>query len=479
MTIKFEDYAGFQTKQLTAWNDLKLDSVKYLLYGGAAGGGKSYFLRWSAFGLGLYYFWRYDIRDFDIGLFCEDYPALKDRQITKIKKEFAPELGQLLETRDEGYIFKASPEYGGFKIMLRNLDDPAKYASVEFAAVFVDELTKNPLETFEDLRFRMRYPGIPFPKFVAASNPGSVGHGWVKKLWITPDPDYPDKEQVLFKYIPSRVYDNKYIADTYVTQLQSLPEKKRKAFLEGSWDVFAGQVFTEWSKNTHVVTPFEIPKEWNIYGALDLGWNKPFSAGWYAQSPDNRTYLIKELYGNSDWFEQKFGSPMTAKRLAKVLNAVSGKIGYIPQYWAADPAMWNKILRSGEVNINKQDVEGESYAEIMIRAGLKMVAGDNHRMNGLNRIREAFSTAPDGKPWYQMFETCYDTIRTYPNLVYDELKVEDVDTDGEDHCFDRDKYFFLSRPSPIYAKQERPTSLIQAAKLRAAHGLSQGDEDFI
>jgi phage terminase large subunit len=464
-SVRFEDYAGFQDRQLVAWNELKKPTNKYLLYGGAAGGGKSYFLRWAAFGLGLFYFWKYDIRDFTIGLFCEDYPTLKDRQITKIKKEFPPELGHLIESRDEGYLFQASPEYGGFKIFLRNLDDPAKYASVEFAGVFVDELTKNPLETFEDLRFRMRYPGIPIPKFVAGSNPGSVGHGWVKKLWIEPDPKNMDKEQDNFVYIPSLAKDNKYIDPSYVLQLEALPEAKRKAFLEGSWDIFAGQVFTEWHRNTHVVKPFNIPKEWNIYGAIDLGWNKPMAIGWYAQSPDDRTYLINELYGNADWFEMKFGKQLTLTRLTKVINAMSRKMGVHVNYWVGDPAMWNRIIREGEIK-KGQDVEGESYAEIMISAGLHLIAGDNNRANGLARYREMLSIASDGLPYYQVFEGCYDTIRTIPSLVYSQqtTKMEDVETDSEDHCYDRDRYLFMSRPSPIPNEIKKPKSQIERYK---------------
>jgi hypothetical protein len=476
-SIKFSEYAGFQDKQLLAWKTLQEDKYKYLLYGGAAGGGKSYFLRWAAFGLGLYFFWKYDIREFTIGLFCEDYPTLKDRQIIKIKKEFPPELGKLVETRDEGYIFQAEPEYGGFKILLRNLDDPAKYASVEFAAIFVDELTKNPVETFEDLRFRLRYPGIPIPKFVAGTNPGSVGHGWVKKLWIEPDPENPDMEQEKFVYIPSRASDNKFIDSSYIDQLKSLPEAKRKAFLEGSWDIFAGQFFTEWDRNAHVVKPFSLPEEWNCYGAIDLGWNKPFSIGWYVQTPDDRTYLIHELYGNADWFEQKFGYKLTLSRLVKIINLTSEKLGRNPQYWVGDPAIWNRILREGEIKAG-QDVEGESYAEIMINAGLKnLIAGDNNRANGWARYREMLSAAPDGKPWYQVFETCYDTIRTIPSLVYSTApsKVEDLDTDGEDHCADRDRYFFMSRPSPLYVKREKAKTKIQRYRERLA---SQREGDY-
>src|SRR3990167_6986463 len=157
ITMDFQQLAQFQLKQLEAWNKLFDNQCKYLLFGGAAGGGKSYFLRWAAMGLGMYYSAKYGIKNVPIGLFSEDYPTLKDRQIRRIKLEFPLKIGELREYRDEGLAFVAKNDL--FTILLRNLDDPSKYASAEFAAILVEELTKNPVETFDDLRFRLRYTG--------------------------------------------------------------------------------------------------------------------------------------------------------------------------------------------------------------------------------------------------------------------------------------------------------------------------------
>ena len=170
----------------------------FVLFGGAAGPGKSYWLRWALLEL-LLYWASQGHRGVRVGLFCEDYPTLRDRQIMRIKREFPLWLGTLKGSQDEGYGFFLRPEYGGGILSLRNLDDPAKYASAEFAAIGVDELTKNDRQTFDDLRFRLRWPGITHRPFLGGTNPGSVGHGWVRKLWV--DRDFTGDDERLNPYL--------------------------------------------------------------------------------------------------------------------------------------------------------------------------------------------------------------------------------------------------------------------------------------
>ena len=133
------------------------------------------------------------------------------------------------------------------------------------------------------------------------------------------------------------------------------------------------------------------------------------------------------------------------------------KAGEKYEYCVGDPSMWNKIIL-GE---NTKNDEGESIAEIMMNQGLIMRPGDNDRENGLARYREALAIGADRKPRYRVFSNCYDTIRTIPALVYDKTRVEDVDTDGEDHCYDRDRYYFMSRPVQSIKKDEKPKTKIQ------------------
>ena len=431
--IKFSELANFQSKQQEAAHTLFSDQCRYLLYGGAAGGGKSYFLRWAALGLVLYYTIKYNMRGVSIGLFSEDYPTLKDRQITKIKKEFPSWLGELKDTKSEGYAFKLRDEYGGGMILLRNLDDPSKYASVEFAAILVEELTKNKKETFDDLRFRMRYPGIEQNdiKFVAATNPGQIGHGWVKKLWVSPDPADYDIEQDKFKFVSAHVEDNSYIDAGYRIQLEALPERKRKALLEGNWDIFEGQYFTEFNKNIHTCRPFSPKKEFIRVGGLDWGSAAPFacliSAVQVVQLPDgrkfHRVWTFQEFYG-TDKHPEEWGRIMSK-------NTELNDIKWI---YCDNQIFGDEKSRSK--NIYKQFIDAdERYRTIMKKA-------TKDRVGGWQNMHKWLSIAPDGLPYWIITESCPNLIRTLPELIHDELKVEDVNTKGEDHAPDAARYMF-------------------------------------
>ena len=165
------------------------------------------------------------------------------RHVSKMEWELPKWLGIMKRGDNEYHL---APKWGEGVICLRNLDDPSKYASSEFAAIGVDELTKNDKKVFDNLRTRMRWPGVSNTKFIAGTNPGGKGHGWVKKKWMDKEHEEGEKEADLFFYIPATVYDNKEnLPQSYFTQLSGLPEKMRKAYLEGDWNLFEGQYFTE------------------------------------------------------------------------------------------------------------------------------------------------------------------------------------------------------------------------------------------
>lgn len=400
------------------------DEYKYPLFGGAKGGGKSYILRWGL--IRRLVKWASEghigVR---VGLFCEDYPALKDRQITKMAKEFPGWLGTLSDNNIEGMSYRLHPEFGGGIIALRNLDDPSKYASSEFAIGAVDELTKNKREVFDQLRSIIRWPGIEKTGLWSGTNPGEIGHEWVKKLWVDRNFSTEDPPGEQFKFVKSLPTDNPHNAQSYLSDLQRLPEKLRKAYWDGNWDVFEGQYFSEWDKEQHVVVPFTIPDTWKRFRAYDHGRENPACCSWYVLDYDGRVYKYRELYKRG----------LNVDELAEKISALSQGEQY--EYSVADPSIFANI---GYVD----KYGGQTIAETFAHYGIQWLPASNRRVDGWNLMHQYLYWDMHKKPKLQYFNTCIDSIRTIPALIHDEHRPEDVDTRGEDHAPDTDRYFLMS-----------------------------------
>ena len=228
---KFTELANFFPKQVEA--QLASKRFKFTLFGGSVGSGKSRWLRWMCVYWLIKYYAKYGIKGVRAGLFYENYPSLNDRHLSKVKFEFPAWLGKFNEAKHE---FTLAPEYGSGIIAFRNLDDPAKYLSVEFAVIAIDEINRNPKTTFDMLRSRHRWPGIKDVKFIAGCNP--LGEAWVKNMWVKRMFSPDEKEQYEFVFVPALPTDNPHLPAEYYKSLESLPENQRKAYLEGNWDAF-------------------------------------------------------------------------------------------------------------------------------------------------------------------------------------------------------------------------------------------------
>lgn len=229
--VKFSELTKFFPKQREALEASR--RFKFVLFGGSVGSGKSYWLRWSMIYWLIKFHAKYGLKGIRAGLFCEDYPALEDRHLSKVKFEFPEWLGTYNQQRHE---FTLAPEYGSGILAFRNLDDPQKYLSVEFAIMGIDEINRNPKATFDMLRSRLRWPGIKETKVLAGCNP--LGEAWVKNMWVKRMFPPEEKEQYEFVFVPALPTDNPHLPEEYFKSLESLPENQRKAYLEGNWDAF-------------------------------------------------------------------------------------------------------------------------------------------------------------------------------------------------------------------------------------------------
>jgi hypothetical protein len=395
---------------------------RYVLFGGPRGPGKSYWLRWTLLMYDLYLTLEHSLKGVRVGLFCEDYPSLQDRQIVKIKAEFPAWLGEVKSTITEGLGFYIKPRFGGGILSLRNLDDPSKYQSAEFAAIGVDQLEKNPYETFNTLRGSLRWPGVKHNPFGGTANPGGIGHLFVKQLWVDHNP--PPELAVLskeFKYIQALPKDNPYLPASYWEALETLPEPLRSAWLLGDWSIFAGQALSSWRPEKHVIPPRELPSHWPRWRSIDWGYAKPWCCLWWAKDPDlNRMYIYREAY------EVQLTDSQQA-RIIKEMTPPTEKISIT----YADPSMWAKKNVKNLVTSTAQEYQEE---------GVVLTRADNDRLSGKRKLDRALAPLPDGLPGLQVFNTCYNTVRTLPALPSDPNNPEDVDTRADDHPYDTLRY---------------------------------------
>jgi hypothetical protein len=229
----------------------------------------------------------------------------------------------------------------------------------------------------------------------------------------------------------------------YLRELESLPEKLKKAWLYGDWDCLEGAFFEEFKndpthytdrKFTHVIEPFAIPSHWKIYRTFDWGYNKPFSCAWWAVDYDGIVYRILELYGCTKTPNEgvKWTPPQVFSEIHKIETEHRWLRGKKIQ-GIADPAIWDAQT-------------GESIADVASKYQVYFTPGDHKRIPGWMQMHYRLAFDENGYPMMYIFSNCKAFIRTIPLLQYDEHKPEELDTDGEDHVADEARYFCMSRP---------------------------------
>jgi PBSX family phage terminase large subunit len=336
----------------------------------------------------------------------------------------------------------------GSEILFRYCDtekDVDRYQGTEVDVLFLDEATQLSKEQIEKIRACVR--GVNgFPKRTYYTlNPGGPSHGYFKRLFIDrrfEETEHPED----YAFIQALVTDNKALMEAqpeYIRSLEKLPPKIKAAWLEGRWDVYEGQFFEDFfdrpdhyldRQYTHVIEPFEIPDGWKIYRSFDWGYNKPFSCGWWAVDYEGVAYRILELYGCTKTANEgvKWTPPQVFAEIHKIETEHRWLKGKKIQ-GIADPAIWDAET-------------GESIADTAAKHQVYFTQGDNKRLAGWMQVHYRMAFDENGYPMMYIFNNCKAFIRTIPLLQYDEHKVEDLDTDGEDHVADEVRYFLMSRP---------------------------------
>lgn len=310
---------------------------------------------------------------------------------------------------------------GGFK----DEKDIDKYIGIEYDVIVIEELTQISKEKYEKLRGSLRTSKPNWrPRMYTSFNPGGIGHTWVKERYIVPFREDREKET---RFIPATYKQNPALNPEYIQYLESLEGDLGKAWREGDWDLFEGQYFAEWRRERHVVEPFTIPDGWFKFRSIDpSGRSGTTSCHWYAVDRDGNVYVYREHYGTGKDMDEH------AKEIAKESLDQNG-IQEPYKYTVIDGAAFAKA------GYSETGVEIYQRHEVGIQEPL--IAAAKERVIGWNVVHQYLRWDVHTRPKLRVFKTCYNLIRTLPELQHDMHDPEDVDSDGEDHAADELRYF--------------------------------------
>ena len=420
-----------------------------VLFGGAAGGGKSYGQLIDA----LIYALKYP-RSKQI-IFRRTYPELF-QSIIRASLELYPR---------DACEYKESKKYWQFKNgsiidfgYCQYENDVYQYQSAEYDIIRFDELTHWTEFMYVYLISRCRGTN-GYPKHIkSTTNPGGIGHTWVKARFIDlgePNKVYEvileNKRKSTRIFIPSFVQDNLFMMESdpdYINRLELLPEKEKQALLYGDWDIFDGQFFSEFNRQIHVCSPFRIPKDWRIYRTRDYGLDM-CATYWIAMDWNMNAYVYKELYESN----------LIVSMAAKKINDLTGDDEHIATDYAP-PDLWNRNRDTGK-----------STADIFAENGQFLTKADNNRISGWLAVHEWLKIYIDeqGLPnsKLKIFSNCVNLIRTLPAVQFDEKNPNDVATEPHEltHSPDAIRYFCTMWQAPMIRQKKLPKGIYTPTEL--------------
>ena len=411
-----------------------LSEAQEVFYGGALGGGKSYALRaW-----GVRYCMTYPRAQ--IVLFRRTYRELEDTHIRLIQQEIPKSIAHYSGSSHD-LIFKNGSVFQ-FRFIDRE-EGVRTYDSVEYDAILFDEITMftEYMYTYLLSRCRSTKPWWPGRRIRSGGTPLGLGMSWVKSRFVTEHPinevwTAPEDEGGLTReFIPARAIDNPTLMESdpdYVNMLKALPYEEYRAKALGDWDVSTDLFFTRFRKEHHICEPFDIPDDWDKFMCVDYGFNAPYCVLWFARPPNTQSvWFYREHYAKQvKLIDQIYRAYESMRDAGDKIKAI-----------ILDPSMFHKTNVKGDrISPMSDDWRRVFGSETLI------TAGDNDRVPGWSLMREMvdWQDGPDHQllvpPRLHIFNTCTNLEREMREAIHDNKRIEDVDTDGDDHAIDAARY---------------------------------------
>lgn len=417
--------------------------TRFVAYGGARGGGKSWAVRQKAALMALRY------PGIRILLLRRTFPELRENHVLPLQAA----LRGVAEYRETAKAFLFP---GGSRLRFGYCDkeaDVLQYQGQEYDVIFLDEATQFTEFQFQTLTACLRGAN-DFPKrFYLTCNPGGVGHEWVKRLFVTGEYRRSERPED-YTFIRASVYDNEALLKKdpeYVRLLENLPADIRRAWLEGDWDVYAGQYFPEFREEIHVMDPFLIPEGWRRYFAMDYGLDM-LAGYWIAMDDRENAYVYREI----------FQPDLIISEAAKRIRSMTGPDPV--EAWLAPPDLWNR----------RQDT-GRSVADIFAEHGMVLTKARNDRVQGWFDVKEWLKPVPDGKGGacarLRIFRGCGNLIRSLAAIQADPKRPGDCAAQPHEYTHGPDaiRYFIAGRPTargaaPPAGYEEQVSSFLDFGK---------------
>lgn len=444
-------------------------TVRCVLYGGAAGGGKTDLGCWHA------YERCQAVPKMRILYLRTSFPELWRSAVVRTMEKYDPEVAEFNKNKSTWTFTNGSVLEFGY---LKDDDDVYQYKSAEYDIIIMDEASEFSEFQWVYLMSRLRTTIEKrrlgsYPHMLLMTNPEGKGVAWLKRYFVLPT-DYGKRtrtylmqseekdSEISVAFVPARVTDNPYIDPDYRKALTRLPEVKRRQLLDGDWDTFEGMFFPELDDDVHVIEPFPIPHEWERIRGLDHGFEHPTACVWIAFDGSGSAYVYEE-YERSKMLVTQNAKAILERDVETDPNGVTHRPTI--RTTMADSAMWQRT-GANQFTIAKQ------YSQ----AGLRLQKANKKRVDGWLRVREYLHVPdePNAEPGLYIFSSCPRTLRCLKGLVRDDRPNGDPEDclKQDDDLADALRYALMSRRRRAVSLHRDPYAHLDTATARAARLLA-------